>query len=483
MHSSLRNSGSFKHGETVRRPKECELPFELVLIIIRIIFADIASSQSPKPPHNDGYPHVFMSGPTDPFATSNNLQLERYPNTEKQRLLCSLALVGRSWNSVATELLYAEPFLTTPRQIHLLCRTLRGSSSLRRAILSITVVDARNVDHICQPYSTTKYTNPDTQPPSNHIGKRLTRYLKSRDIKQQVQAIEALLNMGNVNSLSSVFLSITRQSQYDEQSRASLFVPALPLASQLRHVTIHDGTSSTVSNLCLPNLETLCLRCFVFDQQKSIPIFPRLHTLQIVYSFFWVQFISFFSSGRIPSLRTLEFYHCKHHSGRSPLRDTSQYPQLERLHFVGQAELTNAFELMKGSELSGIRQLVLGLRDLGPLAPYFYAWRMPPTLECLTILVLEHLCSVLTDVLRLVQANQKRRKLRSLRRLVIIGYDDGRARRDEAAILIDQICSICVMEKVEFVLEENGTSNGKFIHCAESQIYCRCERLDYQETE
>ncbi|CDO69160.1 hypothetical protein BN946_scf185042.g62 [Trametes cinnabarina] len=67
--------------------------------------------------------------PADPFAPERPADYARGVNSPVQsmRTKCALVCVGRVWRGLATEILYEHVVLSSPRRVHLFCRTLEES--------------------------------------------------------------------------------------------------------------------------------------------------------------------------------------------------------------------------------------------------------------------------------------------------------------------------------------------------------------------
>ncbi|KAF7793731.1 hypothetical protein EIP86_004847 [Pleurotus ostreatoroseus] len=423
---------------TCRPPSAAQqLPHELILQILGHLVPSVHTAAYRLP--------LEASNFTETLACSAAREVER-----SQRYLHWASQVCRSWHDVASELLYASPFLTTTRRMELFIRTVSEVPDLTRFIK-------------------------DVYAPLTHHGKvcNLFGWLWGRrSAKAQREELASLLaRCPSIEALTvrhSVKKSLASITPVDD------VVCTSEINDKLKRLTVHGSSfearwhpqfSIMPALSALPNLEVLCLRGIYILPTFQLPALPNLHTLQLVENYYFPAAGPrgpLFSQATMPKLRTVEIF--RNHFAEAtygPVFDTSCFSQLECLHFV---EDEHCLEVTRWADAdSKVRHLALGFlhaRDHVELV----CWRFPDALESLTLLLRErdvpdseaalggdNSLEILDGVLHCIKLNIE--EASSFKKLSVLAKFPGARntkQRLERERVVDDIRQACLEKGVEF---------------------------------
>ncbi len=302
----------------------------------------------------------------DAFPFAYGSEVWSCPINTRQIALAShtlycVTLVCRSWYAIGTPVLYSIPALFTGRRIQLFRRTLEEVPSMTRHVKNVLIVDAegRGVTPL-------------------RIFKRLGKY-------QQQVLLDLTMILDACRSLHSAVIGV--QGGWMPTMGCSLLMGSSVGQSLRKLIVYGKSLHSSFSELELPSLEILCLRDFpYFSVRLSYPLMPRLQTLQLVTSYVSTNIQFAFRPGHpVPPLKSLELYGAHSHGTLIDADSLSYFDQLESLHLIGRAELRTFIALSQPTTPLTIRHLVLGI--IPSFFGYLEEWKLPTTLETLTLFV------------------------------------------------------------------------------------------------
>ncbi|KAJ3491505.1 hypothetical protein NLI96_g640 [Meripilus lineatus] len=291
------------------------------------------------------------------------------------RTLYNVALVCHSWHQVGVELLYGNVVLPESRSLDLFIRTIESSPALAGLVKSMSMIDVQedlviaNALDCSDPMSVNAFYVPQTTISSLNI---------------------AFKTCENLTFLSVAF---SRSVPFYTRGKDIMSGPTWR-TSRLRMLSLSGSALEIMlTHFALPLLEVLCLRDFEFSGNIRFHQLKRLHTLRLYQPFRRgttrpIDIASFQTV--FPNLRTYELYK---DGPSTPLIDIGIFngiPKLEHASFV-ECPTVRKFELVKGCDtLRTLRSFTLGVihgdRD-GSLEDSFATWRLPPSLETLTLLI------------------------------------------------------------------------------------------------
>ena len=422
------------------------LPQELILQVLLYLVPSVHTAAYRLPLEN-----------SNSAASSATREVER-----SQRYLHWASQVCRDWHAVASELLYATPFLTTTRRVELFTRTLIEVPELTRFVKDV-YVPLSNAGNV-----------------SSALGWILGR--KSAHVQQEllVKLLTCCPTMEALSLRHSVQKSLACITPID------CIIRCAGIANNLKRLTVHGSSfearwhpqfcivPNSLADLSLPRLEVLCLRGIYILPTFKLPPLPKLHTLQLVENYYFPTTgprDPLFSQKNMPELRMVEIF--RNHfpeESHGPVFDVSCFTQLESLHFL---QDEHCLEVTRWADAdSQVRHLALGFlqaRDHVDLA----CWRFPDALESLTLLLRDREggradrgaifgrdngADVLDGVLRCLELNLQEttfRKLSVLAKFPGARDADARLARERA---VDDIRLLCTERGVEF----NYNLDGEF---------------------
>lgn len=342
--------------------------------------------------------------------------------------LYNLALVSRSWYSVAIGVLYAHPVLRqTSEDAQLFIRTMDSSPTLARLVRSVELRPPRTVHQLT--------------------------FLANRSEGVIPFPMSSLRQCENLTTLSSDTLSWASNTPHQQYTLCDLTL----VASRLRvlHLT-GIVTETVILHLSLPSLEVLCLRDCTLPLTSSFQPLRKLHTFrlyqsQVVGDSRSLESLLFRSA--FPNLQTCEILAWQLSELESSLgifsRDRSLYPTS-----LGETSFRDPSRRIQNGE--GPRSMTLGIIEDDIEWDNFKDWRIHPSLE------LESLTLVLGSsyrygnplncVLEFLASNSSRHTLRALC-LIYASCSNGDGLEnpcDEPLILISERCaSLCI--KLELI--------------------------------
>ncbi|KAL4242755.1 hypothetical protein ABKN59_011489 [Abortiporus biennis] len=282
---------------------------------------------------------------------------------ERQAICLTGCLVSRTWNTVATPLLYFEPILTS---IQPFIQTLRTRRQLRAYV--------RRLHYRCSilgHLDSNQYTLHLFRWPRIYRIRLLFRKFQ-KDIHNTIQfctnthtlCINHFHSRGNGYNTGITFLES----------------PALSNLHTLKHLIIAFDTffNTYLPKLSLPHLHALTIyECGIYVAPFHPRVdLPRLRVLQFVRTTFATPNFSMLESSSIlSSVSTLEFHDCQSFSSYYVTGRESDSRLL--------AILSREWSLIGSS--GNIRHLVLGQLHLLP--SLFSTWRLPERLETITVFV------------------------------------------------------------------------------------------------
>lgn len=423
------------------------LPQELIIQVLGHLVPSVHTAAYSLP--------LDCSNFTESLASSAAREVER-----SQRYLHWASQVCRNWHAVASELLYATPFLTTTRRMELFMRTLTEVPSLTRFVQDV--------------YAPLSNKGRATDLFGWLWGRRSTRTQRDELISLlgRCPVIEALTLRHSVKkSLASI-------TPIDD------IVLSSHINESLKRLTIHGSSFEArwhpqfcimpvLNNLTLPNLEVLCLRGIYILPTFQLPALPALHTLQLVENYYFPTSGPrgpLFSQETMPNLRTVEIFRNHFPAAEAPVFDAACFARLDCLHFV---EDERCLEVTRWADPdSSVRHLALGFlhaRDHVDLV----CWRFPAALESLTLLLRERALppieaatalrddglEILDGVLHCMQLNLE--EATAFKTLSVLAQFPGA--RDTAARLarertVDDIRTLCAEHGVTFNFSLDGES-------------------------
>lgn len=300
------------------------------------------------------------------FSHNKNIVTEPDPS---QSALAYAILTCRTWRSIATDVLYARPFLISFQRIRLFRRTLVRSPALTSLIRQVYVLDQGPL-----------------RPPSQHLP---LNWKTVQRAKRSARA-ELLATLAECRSVECLYLTNRDRESDSILPLDPIFVQQSAIGTRLRSLSLYGTALPFLPNehdflpdaISLPVLETLCFREVHFKPDYNLPALPKLHTLQIAQST-RLKHVSPLQIDiqRFPSLRSLGLYENYFHCTVLPecLR------QLRRLHVFGYTEWSSFLTWNPQSNMTSMRHLVFGLHhtNLDALS----AIELPKTLRAVTFLL------------------------------------------------------------------------------------------------
>lgn len=368
-----------------------------------------------------------------------------------RRTLHSVCLLSRSWYSVGTEFLYADPVLRTAREVRLFRRTIESSGVLAPSVKNLTLriaFEAPCVPDTPQAFWCLRKRN---DPPATERGcleTIITHLPRVLDLCESLESLSVSLRSTSIPTIEKIQLPN---------------VGPMSTRTRLRELNIFGNSlEGALANFAFPNLEVLSIQNFCFSEPSNLPCLPKLHTLRIHRPMGRAQWDpnsidSHILQQKFPSLRVFEinkpasFGPCINNRLFSDLRN------LEKLVYIETTELRK-FDWGDCPALDTVKHLVLGA--VGYMEERFLSWCLPHSVEDLTLFVAieprfifePSMRSVpVRNVLRWIKYNQANSKLGSgsLRRLEINICDcrDGGAVKPcilgEMKSIQDEIQEIC----------------------------------------
>ncbi|KAJ3492001.1 hypothetical protein NLI96_g301 [Meripilus lineatus] len=275
--------------------------------------------------------------------------------------------VCRSWNAVATEILYSKIFLLSPTQLLLFCRSLKRNPTLCSFVKQL---------YVLQP---------------QHKSTRLLQRVPWA-ITPGVGDIEFPTLLAACTSLETLTFTYCPKRPSVYSSWTSGFMERSGIGAHLKELAIHGTTGEEHKPLemlnpaiSLPLLEVLVLKAVTLNHNHQFPVFPKLRTLRIVLiprvKVPGVVFQLNIYATNFPSLRrlVLQDTNASIHVDEAVLRN------LWSLRMCGTSERTmyNAW-VMKGY-LENVTLLEFHLKKLKP--GRFMVTRYPPALKSLVLCI------------------------------------------------------------------------------------------------
>ena len=418
------------------QPSIRNLPPELILTVFRWLSQTI-------------YPLAFTYTPRFPaFFFNGNVVSE--PDIG-QVTLANVGLVCRAWCSLGQKVLYARPFLVSHQRLRLFARTLADAPQLATYVQQLFVLNQESSTSPNWAISLLPPTQVDSEP----------------SLRQDIISC-----LQSCSLVTTIVFSMRYQMFHSILPFDQALIDASFISSRLRKLTIYGATFPTFAgdphflspDILLPNLEVLCLRELSSLSQHDLPVFPRLHTLQIVECFKgsgdrsepWV------TAATVPSLRTLELY-----GNYSPfLLDERCLHGLQTLHFVGPLKANQSGFSHWGNPkfMTQLSHLTFG-QDFIP-EPSFLSY-LPPTVETLTFLIDNHAYSQvvhppslppcdLSGAYKCIVSNFGRKT--RLRKMAIIWEPVPDGNTAEIDARMDKLRALCEAQKVVLEVRSGSTS-------------------------
>lgn len=284
-----------------------------------------------------------------------------------RRTLRNAALIGPNWCAAANELLYSHVILLSHRQIRLFSRTLKRSKQLRHIVKELSILLALDVPLV--------WTSQNVRKP-DYVS------LMDRNTCMRNDIFQILHHLPSLDTLSIRFqdpLSIA--FGYGDMLMRS------PLHS-LRRLTIHGYSLCTsLSVRGFPTLEVLCLHGIIFDPQFAFPYIPQLHTLQVCQTEGWCSVLGdLISPASLPALRVLQLYNNKFSDNAFCRKARRSFPRPLCLHLIGIFEVQCFGTLAEIGVLDNLQHFAIGNIDCSFGEHPFHKWRIPKSLETLTVM-------------------------------------------------------------------------------------------------
>ncbi|KAJ3491504.1 hypothetical protein NLI96_g641 [Meripilus lineatus] len=291
------------------------------------------------------------------------------------RILYNTSLVSRSWHQIAVELLYGTVVLSKSRHLHLFVRTIKTSPCLAALVKSISMVDTQE-DVM---YSTSMHG-------SSFVA--LSAFQNTEEIIPSVVIV--LKTCENLKIMSSTF---TRSVDFYTRRKDVMRGPTW-ITSRLRMLSLTGNTLEIMlTHFAFPLLEVLCLRAYSFSRNLRFHQLKRLHTLRLYqplrggdsHPFDISSFQEVF-----PNVRTYELFK---EGSSTPMIDVGIFDRVQNLEHASFVECPGVrkFEVVKNCDsLQSLRSFTLGVIDGargGSMEDSFATWRLPPSLETLTLLI------------------------------------------------------------------------------------------------
>ncbi|KAJ3492000.1 hypothetical protein NLI96_g300 [Meripilus lineatus] len=328
-----------KEGHII--PTAQHIPHELLIIII----GHLATPY---------YLAAFSVGGLLARYYRNTYTMSRLNDARKD--LLATVRVCQSWNIAGTEVLYARPFLLSPKQVQLFSWALKENPTLGVLVKKVFVL----------------------QPEKSKVARLVSQVARTIPDPTQPGFASSLVACTSLESLTFTCYPGPKRSPVF-QPWDSKFINISRIGGHLRELAIYGPANSAggppieilSSELTFPSLEVLVMKAVTLKSDHQFPYFPKLHFLRIAMlhrvhdpqaQAAGERFKLGFPISHFPSLKSLTL----HHTGALLSIEEEVLRNLDELKLCGTSEREGYHTWATSTSLDSLKHLEFHLNEVGP---------------------------------------------------------------------------------------------------------------------